>query len=926
MAFLSDIRPGERATTFAATRTVAAIMAAHELLETARDSIFLSRLPPARLPWVYLAIAAVGLFIALVRSRRGLPLGRLPTSLCIAAAATLMFWLPLRGQAAWTAYGLYIFTGIFATVVVTQFWLLTGSLYTATQAKRVFGFIGIGSIIGAMAGAVLARGLAELVSVDQLVLAAAALLVIAARAARQLELEGYGASSSAGAGGAKSEGEASASAAGTSISEPLGVALRTVARDAFARRIGLALLTATATFTLLDYVFKSVVAEQVDAAQLSSFFASVNIALNLGSLLVQVFLVRWLLTRFGVSWASAFLPVVLFGGAIGVALSGGLIAALLLKGGDGCLRHSLHRTVSEVLFVPMPSAVRTAAKTFFDVIGQRGAQALASLGLLAATALTTPDPRQLAVVVAVLALAWLVLALGIHRRYLALFRATLDGQSVETRVEFPALDMGSLESLLRGLNSTNDDEVLAALKLMDKSGRLELVPDLILLHPARAVVMHALELFAEERRRSFLAVATRLAKHGDPEVRAAALRARLLVDRDEATLRAALASPVAAVRATALVELAARAATDEVDALFAAIMDGEDSAAQVALARAIRNRPTARLVPILAALGRTRDTEVRRQAALAIAHMPDPSLLPVLLDMLGERDLREPAREALLASGPAGLTMLDEALRSAELAPAIRQHIPRTISRFPAATAAPLMLAELESETDEVVRFKLLRGLGSLRARNPDLEFDRDLLDAAIRNAVRRAFRTLEWRLTIAAGIAADVGRATPTGELLISLLHDQEVAALERITRLLGLRYPDEDLEGIHRGLRSADPRARSSSSELLASLLPPLLRAAVLALGDEGPDADRLAGGCLVYPSANLDYAGVLADMLGHGTDTIRCTAAHHAAELREPELEVHIAALATSPSAFVREASTRARYSTLAPHFAPRGDARA
>jgi len=40
-------------------------MAAHTLLETARDALFLARLPPSRLAWVYLAIAVVilGLFV-----------------------------------------------------------------------------------------------------------------------------------------------------------------------------------------------------------------------------------------------------------------------------------------------------------------------------------------------------------------------------------------------------------------------------------------------------------------------------------------------------------------------------------------------------------------------------------------------------------------------------------------------------------------------------------------------------------------------------------------------------------------------------------------------------------------------------------------------------------------------------------------------
>jgi len=54
-----DIRPGERRETAGAFLTLFGMMAGHSVLETARDSLFLSHIPPARLPWVYLGMALV---------------------------------------------------------------------------------------------------------------------------------------------------------------------------------------------------------------------------------------------------------------------------------------------------------------------------------------------------------------------------------------------------------------------------------------------------------------------------------------------------------------------------------------------------------------------------------------------------------------------------------------------------------------------------------------------------------------------------------------------------------------------------------------------------------------------------------------------------------------------------------------------------
>ena len=63
LAPLGDVRPGERRGTVAAFLTIFGILAGHTLLETARDALFLARLPPSELPGVYLAMAVIAILI-----------------------------------------------------------------------------------------------------------------------------------------------------------------------------------------------------------------------------------------------------------------------------------------------------------------------------------------------------------------------------------------------------------------------------------------------------------------------------------------------------------------------------------------------------------------------------------------------------------------------------------------------------------------------------------------------------------------------------------------------------------------------------------------------------------------------------------------------------------------------------------------------
>ena len=108
------VRSGERRETIAAFGFLFVFVGSHTILETARDALFLSKIPGSQLPWVYLAIAA----LSLTSTRAQHVFRRLGSRSSIIAWAltaglgTLGMWalLPSLGRSG--LYGLYIWSGV----------------------------------------------------------------------------------------------------------------------------------------------------------------------------------------------------------------------------------------------------------------------------------------------------------------------------------------------------------------------------------------------------------------------------------------------------------------------------------------------------------------------------------------------------------------------------------------------------------------------------------------------------------------------------------------------------------------------------------------------------------------------------------------------------------------------------------------------
>ena len=122
--------------------------------------------------------------------------------------------------------------------------------------------------------------------------------------------------------------------------------------------------------------------------------------------------------------------------------------------------------------------------------------------------------------------------------------------------------------------------------------------------------------------------------------------------------------------------------------------------------------------------------------------------------------------------------------------------------------------------------------LAALRRASPSLIIDELTLAPVLEGTLERAAAHARAR---AALLAERARRPSPARQLLAELLFDKEVYALDRVCSLLELANPEEDFARIFRGVRSPSPRLRSSSRELLETVLRAPYKERVLALVDD-------------------------------------------------------------------------------------------
>jgi ATP:ADP antiporter, AAA family len=817
-------------TRWSASVLLFAIMAAHALLETARDAVFLAKLGSDALALGYLAIAALALVtLAIVKRTKLAPRGLLVAVLVIGAIGTFVMSATLSAHPA-MAFVLYLWTGVIITVALPSFWLVAEHGWRMGNAKRNLAFIATGGALGALAGSAVAFVLARFFDANTLVTIAGVGYTLATLAAAKPCSR---ATAPARLAEEQREGAAPAS---------------------YARLLLLLGVVATITLTLGDLMFKRVLAERLPADDLASWLAAIYTALNLLGLGVQFFVTTRILQRASVGTALTVLPVLVLVSALGFIAGAALVAVIVLKLADGSLRHNLHRVASEILFIPLGVAARDRVKPIIDTVAQRGGQALAAIAAL----LFATDARALAVTLVAGVPLWIAVLAVVRRAYVRRFRAGLAAHDVQRDVQIPALDAASVAMLTSTLASPDEAEAAAALDLL--ATRKGSIPPLVLYHPSPAIVRRALDLLRGELPPDVARVLEHLVAHGDPQIRAAAIAAssRNGVHPQTAGLRDAAAD----VRAASAVALAAR--EESAHAVISSLATG-DTHERTAIARAIGRAPDPAFRDILVELARTRDPAVVREVLQTWQRVPELANRDVLLSLLADPHVRGDVRRTFVAIGD--LDPLASALDDPRTQPDVRRHLPRTLSRFRSPASAAVLVARLLREPDGTTEFKILRALGRMRADDPELPIAKLPMQRYVWRALEDAGR---YRRIGGALIAGD---RSPTLDLIHELLAEKRAQAIERAFRALAIMHPGAGLRGVYEAMVGEDAEDAAGAREILDEVLPADTRAQLV---------DELEG----HDPAHVPtytYETALRALLVDRSDTLRCIVAHHVAEHR-------------------------------------------
>ncbi len=403
-----DIRPGEMRLVSLSFMGAFCAIAFLILARSLREALYLTSFDVTTLPYITIAVAVLGLptagaFTAVMARLE--PRAAFRLALVLVSAGLLVLW-PLISLSPAAVVAFYLWTALGTLIVTSGFWIVTSEHFALREAKRLFGLIGAGGTLGAMVTGISLRYLTlsfETIELIPLLVGILALLLLF-----QTLLGKHVQDPTEDLQVGKEEGKAS-------IRQGLSLVWQTP----HLRTIALVVFAATIASTLLDYQFKELASSSyATSEELAGFFGLFYGWTGVISLLIQVLLASRFLAVAGVAASLSVLPTILIAGSVAMLFSPVLAVITLVRGADYSLRKSLHRSVLEYLYVPVPSLLRRKTKTFIDSVVDSVAGGAGAIIIFLWVTLGGLPSRYLSIYIIVFSLAFLLLAYRMGQAYM----------------------------------------------------------------------------------------------------------------------------------------------------------------------------------------------------------------------------------------------------------------------------------------------------------------------------------------------------------------------------------------------------------------------------------------------------------------------------------------------------------------------------
>ena len=910
-----NLRPGELRRGLPLFAYLFLVIATFLVGRVVRDSLFLSRFTVEQLPYVNIATAlVVGVLIAVyIRVGRRISLRNLLLgSLLLFASNCVLFWVLARFHpASWLYPVFYIWVGIFGVLAPAQAWTLSNYVMTIREARRIFGLVAGGAIVGGIFAGSFSKVVAKAFGTENLLLGMAVFLCACLPLVAVIWRNHQQALANT------ETAEVLTEPGPQNLLESMGLVFSSSYLRVIAGLIWISsFVTAVIGWQLLatgKHFFPG-------KDQFSIFLANITLYTSILALIAQLLLTSRILRRFGVALALFTLPLALLATSAYMLAAGTLLAAVLLRGSDWVLRLSVDRSATELLYLPLASRVKLQVKWFIDTVIWRMGDGFAGFAVLLLATYLHRTPRQISAFVVLLVGGWIAAVFVARQQYLVALKDSIKERRID--VEHAATlvtDRLAADLLAASLSAADPKEILYALSLLEAQRQSAAHPAIraLLTHPVPEVRQKAIGILSASPDKSVVQDVKKLLKDPELSVRTAAL---LYMTHHEPIDPLTMVHGHAdfadfSVRSAIVSFLAVPGETQDLDTagriLEVMVNPEEAKQARLEAARLLGELPD-RFDALLSKLLTDPDTEVVREAIISVGKLHKRRLVPALLDRLSRPELAPATVQVLSSFGDRIVGTLRDHLGDPAAPIEVRQQVTVILANIGTQLACNALVGNV-LVADSRLRLRIVSALNTLRRLDPELEGDAEILEMLLSAEILGHYRSYQILERLETTLQSD-------GPLAFALSETIKLE-VERIFGVLNLLYPRHDVSSAYVALQSKSMTLRDNALELLDHVLKTESRKMLITLLDTKVSlAERVTIANRLVPARIENSQQAIAVLVASNDPCLRSCGACAVGILGLKSLEHELNRCLDHPDPLLRETARQAKLRLQASSKAP------
>lgn len=843
-----DIREGEYERAFLMQIYIFLIISTLLIVKPTVNALFLSKYGVENLPFAFILVAIFAGLVSTLYSRilSKISLNKIIVGTLLFSIFSLIFfgvflWLNIFENV--ILYFFYIWVAIFALLTTSHFWVMANIVFNAREAKRLFGFVGAGAIGGGIFGGYLTSVLAQIMSSEFLPFVCTIFLICCIPIVRKVWRENV----------ANTQTQFQQEKRTKDFGDrPFNLIRHSKHLTYIACIVGVSVMVAK----LVDYQFGGIASALIsDPDELTVFFGFWFSTFNVISLLLQLFLTRKVVGTFGVGTSLFFLPSLILLATVTLLIAPDmLMAAVFLKMSDGSLKQSINKAAMELLILPLPVNLKKQTKTYIDVFVDSLATGIIGLVLIFLVKGLDLSTHSISWMIVGLLFVWLYFADQVRKEYLKTFKLKLTESApvYNKKNKFDLSKKSVLSGMEKVLEHGKEQQVLFVLEKIRELNheRFFEKTQKLLTHESDAVRTAALHNLYYYKNHDISKEVEKLTKDPMQKVKIAAFEYLMKRSPEDNTglIKRYLSEEDDKVRGAALVSIAKETSDNpnlkkryEVEKVIQQRLDTlptiQDEVSRkyrtLSLLKAIGYARIPSFYSFLKASLHDEDTEVINHAIIAAGKTLSPMFIDDLIRLLAVKECNDNATAALFHFGKSIVNVLRKNIHQGEIGLESLRKVPSVVKQIEAQRSVDFLF-ELFDYDDQIVRLEALRGLNMLRNNFPHLRFSkRSIVHKVLAEA--NLFQDTLSVLYVQSNIEKSnnledfenqASKEKNARLSLINLLEEKLDQNLERIFRLLGLKYSSDDIIVIYQGLKNSKPDFRLNALEFLDNLLEPNLK----------------------------------------------------------------------------------------------------